>query len=394
VLNEAARAHVELGDSKTALEIFEALHESSRAALGPTDVTTLTVLAGLGAAYGLQGQFERALSLKQLAYQGLRERLGADHPDVLVALNNVAVASSDAGDHHGARAVYAEVYRSRRRLLQVRHPDTVAALANVAITTEREGNLLLAQRLKRAVYQRCVAVLGPGHPVTLDALHSIGVNQYRRGDSDAAHRTFTQVHLERAEILGPDHPDTLTALANAAVTGGDDDHVGAVLSRVYRERTATQGPAHPETLRGLFALLVSYRRRIDATPTSSLTAPVADAGVIFESGAVPRLDDPMTDFRVQLFELAHFVHDTAVRGLGDASEESLWRLCLLAHATAALGQFDQQYDDALILIDSALDGLNESLSAHHERTQFARQLREWIEDLADSATSMREISPK
>jgi hypothetical protein len=109
--------------------------------------------------------------------------------------------------------------------------------------------------------------------------------------------------------------------------------------------------------------------------------------MIFESAGALRLDDPMTDFRIQTFELAHLVHETAVHRLGESHEESLWFLCLLAHATAALGQFDQQYDSALALIDDALDGLTESLSAHHERTRFARQLREWIEELADSATS-------
>jgi tetratricopeptide (TPR) repeat protein len=395
VLNEAARAHVELGDSKTAAEIFAALYESARTALGPTDVTTLTVQAGLGAAYGLQGQFERALSYKQLAYHGLRERLGGDHPDVLIALNNVAVAYSDAGDHHAARAVYAKVYRSRRRLFQAQHPETIAALANVAIAAEEEGNLLLAQRLKQVVYQRCVAVRGTGHPATLDALNSIGVSQHRRGDSAAAHRTFTEVLRKRAGTLGPDHPDTLTALANVAMTSGDDDHIRTVLSRVYLDRTAIQGPAHPEVLRTLFALLTSHARLTDASATTSVNGDVDSNGpaslpspeMIFESAGTPRLDNPMTDFRIQTFELAYLVHETAVHRLGESHKESLWLLCLLAHATAALGQFDQQYDNALALIEDALDGLTDSLSAHHESTRFARQLREWIEELADSSTS-------
>lgn len=383
LLNEAGRAHLELGDTATALRTFTTLYEACRDALGPADITTLTAAAGLGVAYGLQGHHDQALTLKRLAYQGLKDKLGEDDPDVLTALNNLAVTCSDTGDHRAARLVYAGVYRARRRLLQSQHPDTIAALGNVAVAAGQEGNHRLALRLKRGAYRRNRSVYGPSHPATLYALHSVGVSEDAVGDPQAAHRTFAEVHRMRAEVLGPRHPDTLTALENAAVTSGDDEQALAILEQVYRDRLAAQGPAHPQALRTLRTLLAWRARSLgpdSGTSPPRTRMPTADpAGGLLRTA---RLDDPVMDSRVATFELACRIHESAAALAGDASVEALWYRCLLAHATAALDQLDRQYEDALVLIEDAVAGLVEALSAHHERTRAAGLLREWIEELA------------
>ncbi|HLI77789.1 MAG TPA: toll/interleukin-1 receptor domain-containing protein [Acidobacteriaceae bacterium] len=385
LLNEAGRAHVELGDSRTALTTFSVLHEACQAALGQTDVTTLRVLSGLAVAHGLQGDHDTALALKQRAYEGLRAKLGEDHPDALVALDNIAVTYSDLGDHHSARQIHARIYRATRSLFQAQHPKTLAALSNLATAIGRDGNQQLAVRLKRSVYERSRVIHGPAHPLTLDAINNIAASHHALGDTGAAHREFAEVHRLRTEVLGPRHPDTLTALENVAVTSGDDKYIREVAIGTYQARLAVQGPGHPETQRTLRTLLTAYTRLLpDGLPAdrSELAQYPLPPDVV--TGTI-RLDDPMTDWRVENFELACRVHEAQVHRTGDDSEESLLCRCLLAHATAALGQMDRQYDDALVLLQDSVEGLAEQLSSHHAYTRLAQRLSGWVEELADAA---------
>jgi hypothetical protein len=270
-------------------------------------------------------------------------------------------------------------------LFQAQHSKTLAALSNLAIAIGRNGNQRLAIRLKRSVYERSRVVHGTVHPLTLDAINNIAASHHALGDTDAAQREFAEVHRLRTEVLGPEHPDTLTALENVAVASGDDKYIREVAIGTYQARLAVQGPGHPEAQRTLRLLLTAYSRLLpgglSAARSESAQYPLPPD---VATGTI-RLDDPMTDWRVENFELACHVHETQIHRSGDDSEESLLCQCLLAHATAALGQMDRQYDDAQVLLQDSLAGLVEQLSSHHAYTRLARHLSEWVQQLADAA---------
>jgi hypothetical protein len=44
---------------------------------------------------------------------------------------------------------------------------------------------------------------------------------------------------------------------------------------------------------------------------------------------------------------------------------------------------DRQFDDALVLIRDAAEGLTKRLGPYHPDTALAQRLLDWIEDLAD-----------
>ncbi|HEX5493678.1 MAG TPA: toll/interleukin-1 receptor domain-containing protein [Mycobacteriales bacterium] len=393
LVNEAARAHVEFGDERTALQMYSTLYAACRASLGPDDPTTLAVRSGLAVAHGLLGDHETALNLKMSVHEGLRDRLGPDHPDTLTALNNVAITYGDLGDHHRAREIFTDVYRIRRRLWQVQHPQTLAALGNLAVAVGRGGDHRLARRLKRAVVARSVATHGPDHPFTLDAMNNLAASELVLGDASVARDLFAEVHRRRSRRLGHTHPDTLSALENSVIADRDDGRIRDTLDGVYRARLSAQGPDHPDTRRTLRSLLTAHRRLgagITGGPSTLDEESDTDALPSYPPPPIdglpdgPRLDDPTTDERIELFLLADEVHRTGVRAKGDGHPETLLLRGFLAHATALLNQMDQQFTDAQVLARDAFEGLVEELGAYHADTMLVSRLLDWIDELADS----------
>jgi hypothetical protein len=377
LLNEAGRLHSELGDSRAALALFAKLYDACRNRLGDNDVTTLTVLVGLGVAYGLHGDHATARTLAAQAYAGLRDRLGDDHPDTLTALNNLAVAADQTGDHQAARGIYATVYRARRRQLGVYHPGTLDALMNYTIAVGRCGQHGRAQRLKRQVYELSRAINGDEHPRTLDALNNVAAAAAALGDRETSAAMFRQVYQARRRLLGRVR-DTASALENLAATVADGE-IAALLEEAYRIRVAAQGPQHPETQRALRLLLAALLRAPGDMPPA--TAPTAQLVEVLPAdvdlGEV-RLDDERMDERIELFELASQVYDARLAALGPDDPVTMTAVCYLAHAHAALGQMDRQVDEAWALIDDAADGLSVALGPTDPAAELADQLRAWI----------------
>jgi tetratricopeptide (TPR) repeat protein len=390
LLSETGRVQVELGDARAALSAFRDLHAACSRTLGDLDPTTLSVLGGLAAAYGLAGHHKLALELKQRAYEGLRAHHGSDHRDTLTLLNNIGVTYSDIGDHAAAREIYDEVYQARLRLLQAHHPDTLAALSNLAIAIGRSGDHQLARRLKAELCERSRRIHGQDHPLTLDALNNLAASEVALGNRATAHELFTRVYELRRALLGADHPDTLSARENAATTG-DDARTRSILADLYRDRIDRAGPWSPESERTLRSLLIAISRDVDPGTLArerrcDLAPDPLPAGERLDEvrlGKV-RLDDLTMDERVENFELAAAVHESMVGIHGPEHPETLVCRCLLAHALAAMNQLDRQFEDALIIVQDALEGLTEELGPYDPRTRMARSLMEWIKNLADS----------
>jgi len=383
LLNEAGRVHVELGDSRAALSLYDRLHEVCRAGLGESDPVTLAVRLGLGTAYGLHGDHRRALDLLENVHTVLAGRLGADDPDALTALNNIAVVHASAGDHGVARDLYRQVHAARELEFGAMHPDTLDALHNLAIATGRGGDRREALRLKTDVYDAVRSVHGDTHERTLDTHSSLAVTMLELSDRDGARRIFRQVYDQR-RTSPVARAATADAAANLAAAEDDPGLVLALLTEAYRIRVAAQGPAHPRTRGALRSLLIGQLRGLGEAPPDTEPVRAVEPAPDLPDGVRPediRLDADDMDERIEVFEFASTYYDRQVERSGTESTDTALAIGYLAHATAALDQMDLQFDEASALIDNAAEGLEDDCGPTHPATVAADQVRRWIATL-------------
>jgi tetratricopeptide (TPR) repeat protein len=377
--NELGRAYLELGRFDEAMEHLSALHSACVDTLGEDDLTTLSVLSGLAAAYGMNGQHRRGLRLKQRLLDRLGDMLGQDDLDLLTVRNNVGVSHLEVHEPELARKHFGEVYRARRRLIGLLAVDTLTVLGNYAIACGAMGRNRLALRLHSSVYQRFRSVRGARDILTLEALTNRGASHRRLGDLRAAHADFSQVLTLRAELLGRDHPETIAALSNLATVETEVTRAADLLDEAYRRLVARGDAGRPLAIVVLGNLLSAKLRGEPGNPVP------ADA-VDRTTADLPELEvledfDTNTDIRVRVFLWASDAHENLVRSTGPDAPDTLAALCHLAHATALLGQIEQQAEAALALIEDAHAGLLEVHGVRHPDTVLARHLRDWIAGL-------------
>ncbi|MFE0276370.1 tetratricopeptide repeat protein [Streptomyces sp. NPDC058992] len=399
LLNEAGRVRSESGDPGTGLGLLRLLHDGCVAALGPSDITTLRVLAGLAAAHGMCGDHDTAVRLKHQAYEGLAALLGPHHPDTLTALNNVGVTELDRGEYRMAWRVFGQVYRARSRRNSAQHPDTLLALANASVAASLEGRHALALRLRTSLLDRTARVLGTRHPQYADALNGMGTTAYALGHRAEAADWFDRAYRLRRDLYGEQHGDTLDALENRLVaasadhdgTAGPDREEEEGFREVYRCRLDLQGPSHPATVTTLRHCLVACRRGTaadgpagDEGPLPPRMEPVQTLPHGVTSGGV-RLEADDMDRRIETFELACSAQELMADSGEDDEVRALMTQLWLAHATALMDQMDGQRDVALAVAEDTEAGLARELGRDHPLTRTASSLYRWIEELVDAA---------
>ena len=378
LLNEAARVRVELGDSQGALEIYGSLHEHCRTVLGADDPVTLAAQVGLGVAYCLHGAHSTASRLLNQALAVLRERHGPQHPDTLTVLNDIAVVHACAGEHEAARDRYQVVHAARERTLGSWHPDTLDALYNLATAVGRCGNTDAALQLKQRVHETRRSTLGEAHERTLESLSSLAATMLALQRHDTARRMYRQVYEHRHRLPGAVAAD---AADNLAAAEDDSELVAQLRSEAYGIRLAVQGPGHPRTLRSLRLLLGELLRADVAASSGPVRATVTEPAQALPAGICPediRLDDDHMDARVELFEVAGAYYDRQLAQFGPDAVQTASAVVMLAHALAALDQFDLQFDQAWTLVDDAADGLETDLGVDHPASRAADAVRRWI----------------
>lgn len=392
LLNEAGRLHAELGDSRAALDLYGRLHARCRSRLGDDHLTTLAFQLGLGVAHGLHGDHGTARTLLETTHTALCRRLGAQHPDTLTAWNDLAVVCGAAGDHEHARGIFRSVHETRVRLLGPQHPDTLDALTNYAIHVGRCGDHAEAHELKTGLYRTFRSLYGEAHARTLDALNNLAATTLQLSDPDGARRMLRTVHHTRQRLLGP-LPHTADAAENLAAVVEDPDEAADLLTEAYRIRLHTQGPPHPSTLRTLHHLLAALLERDgeQASPlrpgqpeTISARFATTEVAETLPAGLTPgqiRLDDEHMDERIAVLEAAMRVYDVRLAALGPDDAATMVAVGHLAHAHAALDQFDGQYEEAWVLIDDATTGLELTLGTGDAATVAADEVRTWIAGL-------------
>lgn len=379
LLYEAAQIHAELGEEGAAVDGFSRLYEACRTLLGDEAPTTVAALAGLGVAYGLNGQHLRAAELKERAYRILRERLGEDDDDTLTALNNLAQSMDSTGRHAEARELYRGAYVALRRKHGVHHRDSLRALGNFAIATGRTGRHRLALRLKQQVAERYGRLLGPLAPETLDARHNVAASMYALGDRVEARALLLDVYRARCIVLGEAHPESTDALENAAICESEELREAA-LRQVYLDRLRYEDPGSVGTRRTL-ALVVGSATGSSTDVGLSVLAPVADIVPPYLEASKIHLDDETTDERAAAFELAEEVFAERSGRLGDEHPDTLFAELCLGHATVDLRQFDEQVDMGLAVLRDAEEGMRAG-EVPLEILDAAARLVEWAEALS------------
>jgi hypothetical protein len=228
-----------------------------------------------------------------------------------------------------------------------------------------------------------VAVYGDDHPSTADALNNVAASLAQLPDGRAqAHALLRAVlRLRRAD---ENEAAVAGALENVAMTAGTEDETITHLNEAYLTRVLAQGPDHPAAQRCLRLLLGTIRRGPD--PTTNGDAPIAEVAEALPDwldSAEIRLDHERTDELIDLHQLALEVWEARLAAAGPDDPDTMLAVCYLAHAHAALNQFDRQVDDAWVLINDSLEGLAQELGSEAYPTRVAQRLHDWIAGIGD-----------
>ncbi|MFC8428079.1 tetratricopeptide repeat protein [Streptomyces sp. NPDC057253] len=390
LLNEAGRLHTELGDSHAALRLFRELHEMCLARLGENHFTTLVVQLGLGVAHGQHGEHTTARRLLEATHEALARQLGVHHPDTLTAWNNLAVAHGSAGDHDRARNIFRSLHEIREKTLGPHHPDTLDSLTNYAVHVGGCGDHATALDIKNDLYRTFRSIYGEEHDRTLDALTNLAATTLQLADTAGARQMLDTVHRTRRRLRAS-RTRIADAAENLAVVADDPREAVGLLTDAYRSRLRAQGPAHPaatKALHRLLAMLIAQTcesgapaRSGPALPVASVTTEPAQALPAGVTQERIRLDHERMDERIALLEEAIRLYDTRLAAFGPDAVETMTAVCYLAHAHAALDQFDEQYEEAWVLIDDATTGLELTLGTADATTRAADDIRMWITTL-------------
>ncbi|MGW4907121.1 FxSxx-COOH system tetratricopeptide repeat protein [Streptomyces sp. NPDC004270] len=273
-----ARAQVQLGDHRAAVELDRRVlaHRTRRS--GARDAETLTAEHNLAAdlitlaahTSGLHSdEGAHALRLQQDVVDRRTELLGADHRDTLLSLYNLALALRGAGRTVEARDTHRGAHTGLARILGNDHPETLRAAHGHATGLRDTGALEEARSLHEDTYRRRRAVLGPHHPDVLQSAYSYARALGAHGDNAAAVVLLRDAHGRALTVLGQDHPDTLRYAHWLAVTlrrTGEGEAAAQLIEDTYRRRRRLLGESHLDTLRtaSVHAAELRYAGDVDA----------------------------------------------------------------------------------------------------------------------------------
>ncbi|MFD9122344.1 FxSxx-COOH system tetratricopeptide repeat protein [Streptomyces bottropensis] len=256
-----ARAHVQLGDHRAAVDLDRRVLEHRTRRSGAQDAETLTAEHNLAAdlitlvshttgLYSDDG--ENALRLQRDVVDRRTELLGADHRETLLSLHNLAIALRGAGHAVEARDTQRGAYLGLVRILGNDHPDTLRAAHGHAVGLRDSGALTEARSLHEDTYRRRRAVFSPHHPDVLQSAYSYARALGAHGDDEAALDLLREAHGRALTVLGQDHPDTLRYAHWLAVSlrrTGEGEEAARLIEDTYRRRRRLLGESHLDTLR-------------------------------------------------------------------------------------------------------------------------------------------------
>jgi transcriptional regulator with XRE-family HTH domain len=207
---------IERGDTRTAHDLANDLHQQWRDRLGEDHEHTLTAAHYLAWTLLEMGRHAESRDLNHDTLARRRRVLGEDHPDTLYSAHNLAIDLRELGDVQAARDLNYDTLARHRRVLGQDHPDTLRSATILAIDLRELGEVQAARDLDQHTLARRRRILGHDHPDTLRSASNLAHDLRALGDLQAARDLDHDTLDRRRQILGHDHPDTLNSAHNLA----------------------------------------------------------------------------------------------------------------------------------------------------------------------------------
>lgn len=391
LLHETGRTEIEVGRSRDALGLLQALYDACRTTPEVDAQTRYAVATALAAAHLEEGNQTVALGLLEEAVTAFGRVIGPDHPDTVTVRHNLGLAYLAAGQPDRAYGLVREAYVARRDHpgLGPLHRDTLLALNSLALVRGRLGataaelarSRRVAHRLWLSAQERWSRVAHPDDQYTLDVLNGLALSFRAVGHLDQAGTTLDDLRERRERLLGPEHPDTLGTAENALIVRSElGEPTAEGFRAVLLGRLRGQGPGHPRTGATMANLIRAERGSAGHRATLGWRAEPAAR----PPGAV-RLNGDHVDAEIDLQQLAIDWQQDCTDRFGPDHPNSLMATCYLAYSLAGADHLDGQVGWALEELEQTWPAIADAAEAGEvtaDDLEIATILRDWVRELA------------
>jgi serine/threonine-protein kinase len=265
--SQLARCRRANGERKLARQLFERSLELRRDPLD-NKVGVVENLLDLAALHADAGESRQAMEGFQAALAQLRLQVGDRHALAVSLLRSIGAQHRELGNTAAAEAAYREALRLAVELHGADHPSTLSVRRQLAAVYSDQGRFEEAERELQETHALLVARLGPRHNDVGSSWNSLGILALERGDLAAARQALAAtVAIWRApaghNLLG----GGLFNYAMVLHASGRDDDALQALHEARRLRVAQFGPRHPmvgDTDRLIGEILDGRGRHADA----------------------------------------------------------------------------------------------------------------------------------
>ena len=260
-LAEGIRSNI--GAVNEARDIYQAVLNMNRRALGREHPNTLCVLGRLGDLYMAQGKYAQALPLLEEALELNRRVLGPEHRNTLISTSALGCLHQHRGDYDKALPLLQFDLAASRRLLGNQHIDTLVSLANLGLCHLFREEHEQALELMTEDLEAARRILGPEHPHTRVCMCNLGGLYTNMGRFDKAHQVLDELRAsERSDgrVLSRSQELALrSALGLLYMAKGDCERALPLLQTCLVGREKILGVAHPtsHTTAGSLGLCLS-----------------------------------------------------------------------------------------------------------------------------------------
>jgi len=262
VFDIVGTVYYSLGDTRSALRVYQKAYDDLHAILPANDVDLLNIMGGLGAIKVSLGRLSEAETLLHPAYEGLKATLGTQHPKTLRNQYRLAALLFEQERDDQARSLLEDLIPKLERTT-ANDELNIRARSVLADLNKRGNGAKQTLAEFEQIYLLAKQKLGGTHPKTLFAMNNLAVAEADAGKQDQARKRLADEMDTLQHILGPTHWQTLLAQADLAdfeLSVGHIDKANALLTSAIAE-TGTLEEQHPVKLRlkTLYAYILFFK---------------------------------------------------------------------------------------------------------------------------------------
>ncbi|MEL6865973.1 MAG: CHAT domain-containing tetratricopeptide repeat protein [Bacteroidota bacterium] len=138
-MNNMAAILSEKGDVKTALQLYQQVHQIYQSHLSPNDPLLADLFGNMGIAYSAMGDYERSTQYFQKSLAIDLENFGENELEVAISYNNLANCYEDNGQYEKAIDYYKKALEIRIEKLGLKHPLVGSTYSNMGICFKQQG---------------------------------------------------------------------------------------------------------------------------------------------------------------------------------------------------------------------------------------------------------------